>query len=88
MVTNLQTQILFMTNYSYYVHIITTVDGGRFAGLNIRGFSAIEVFVEIFSHCLGHKYSIFSINKERYLYSRKNFHGTPENREKRETLAQ
>ena len=65
-----------------------TVDGKRLAGLNIRGFSAIEVFVEIFLHCLGHKYSLFSIIKERHLYSRKNLHGTPENREKRKRLAQ
>ena len=35
-----------------------TVDGERFAGLNIRGFSAIEVFAEIFSRCLGHKQCI------------------------------
>ena len=35
-----------------------------------------------------HKYSLFSIIKERHLYSRKNFCGTPENREKRESLAQ
>ena len=65
--------------------VTTTVDGERFAGLNIHGFNAIKVFTEIFSHCLGHKYSII---KERHLYSRKNFHGTPENREKRESLAQ
>ena len=65
-----------------------TVDGERFTGLNIHGFSIIKVFVEIFSHCLGHKYSLFSINKEMHLYSRKNFHGTLENREKRESLAQ
>ena len=51
----------------------STVDGERFAGLNIRGFSAIEVFAEIFLHCLGHKSLLFSINKERQLYSRKNF---------------
>ena len=34
-----------------------TVDGERFAGLNIRGFSAIKVFMEILSRCLGHKCS-------------------------------
>ena len=62
--------------------------GERFTGLNIRGFSAIKVFMEIFSRFLGHKYSLFSIVKERCLYSRKNFHGTPENREKCESLAQ
>ena len=58
-----------------------TVDGERFAGLNIRGFNAIEVFMEIFSCCPGHKYSLFSIIKERDLYSQKNFYGTSENRE-------
>ena len=36
----------------------TTVDGERFAGLNIHGFSAIEVFTEIFLHCLGYKQCI------------------------------
>ena len=46
---------------------------------NIRGFSTITVFVEMFSRCLGHKYSLFSINKERHLYSRKKNCGTPEN---------
>ena len=64
---------------SFPVNIwLYTVDGERFAGLNIHGFSAIKVFVEIFSHFLGHRYSLFSINKERHLYSRKNFCGIPE----------
>ena len=74
-----------------YIHTHThiyTVDGERFAGLNIRGFSAIEDFTEIFSHYLGHKYSLFSINKERHIYSWKNFHGTPENCENCKSLAQ
>ena len=35
-----------------------------------------------------HSYSLFSVIKERQLYSQKNFRGTPENCEKRETLAQ
>ena len=61
---------------------------GKICWLNIRGFSAIEVFAEIFLHFLGHKYSLFSINKERHLYSRKNVHDTPENHEKHESLAQ
>ena len=61
--------------------------GERFAGLNIRGFSGIKIFMEIFSRCLGHKYSLFSIIKERHLYSWKNFRGTPENCEKHESLA-
>ena len=65
-----------------------TVDGEKFAGLNIRGFSAIEVFAEIVLHCLGHKYLLFCIIKERHLYSQKNFGDTPENREKHKSLAQ
>ena len=67
---------------------MTTVDGERFAGLNICSFSAIEVFMEILPRCFGHKCSLFSATKERSLYSRKNFCGTPENREKHESLAQ
>ena len=62
------------------------VDGERFAGLNISGFSTIKVFTEIFLHCLGHKCSLFSIIKERRLYSWINLHSTPENREKCENL--
>ena len=54
----------------------------RFAGLNVCGFSLIEVFVEILLHYLGQKYSLFSIIKERCLYSQKNFRGTLENHEK------
>ena len=57
----------------------------------IRCFSAIDVFAEIFSRCLGHKQCIsthyFSIIKDRYLYSRTNFRGT-ENHEKRKNLTQ
>ena len=67
---------------------MNTVDGKRFAGLNIRDFSAIEVFMEILSHSLGHKCSLFSTIEERCLNSRINFHGTPENREKCESLTQ
>ena len=59
------------------------VDRERFAGLNIHGFSTIEVFTKIFLHYLGHKCSLLSIIKERHLYSWINLHGTPENREKR-----
>ena len=72
-----------------YLHFeVHTVDGERFGGLNIHGFSAIEVFAEIFSLCLGHKYSLFSIIRERHLYPWKNFCGTLENCEKHESLAQ
>ena len=52
------------------------VDGERFAELNIRNFNAIKIFTENVLHCLGHKYSLISIIKERYLYSRKNVRGT------------
>ena len=50
-----------------------TIDRERFAGLNICGFSAIKVFTEIFLCCLDRKYSLFSIIKERHLYSWKTF---------------
>ena len=50
---------------------MNTVDRERFAGLNICGFSTIEVFAEIFLHCLGHKYSLFSINKEALIFMEK-----------------
>ena len=45
-----------------------TVDGERFAGLNIRGFSAIEVVAEIFLHCLGHKQYISTHYLKRGIY--------------------
>ena len=73
---------------SYIVHIYYTVDGERFAGVNICDFSAIEVFMEILSHSLGHKCSLFSTIKERCLHSWKSFCGTPENRENHKSLAQ
>ena len=38
-----------------------TVDGERFTGINIHGFNAIKVFVEIFSRCLGHKQCISTL---------------------------
>ena len=64
-------------NISFRGVLLITIDEERFAGLNIRGFSTIKVFSEIFSHCLGHKYSLISIIQEGHVYSRKNFHGTP-----------
>ena len=64
--------------HTHFILTTHTVDGERFARLHIHGFSAIKIFTEIFSCCLGHKYSLISTIKERYLYSRKNFHGTPE----------
>ena len=70
------------------IFIFFTINGKRFAGLDICGFSAIKVFMEILLRCLVHKCSLFSTVKERGLYSRKNFCGTPENCEKHESLAQ
>ena len=70
---------------NYYAH---TIHGERFAGLNICGLSLIKVFMEIISHCYGHKCSLFSTIKEKRLYSRKNFCATPENHEKHKSLAQ
>ena len=55
-----------------------TVDVERFAGLSIHSFNLIEVFAEIFTCCLGQKCLLVSINKERCLYSRKNFPNTLE----------
>ena len=49
---------------------------GRFTGLKIHSF---KVFMEAFLHCLGQKWLLFSIIKERRLYSRKNFRGSSEN---------
>ena len=69
------------TDSSFIDLIRYTIDMERFAGLNICDFSLIEVFTEILSRCLGQKYSLFSIIKERHLYSGKNFHGTLKNRE-------
>ena len=65
-----------------------TVDRERFAGLNVCIFDLIEVFVEILSRCLSQKYLLFSIIKERRLYSWEKFRGTLENHEKHECLAQ
>ena len=45
----------------------------RFAGLNIRGFNSIEVFVEILSRCLGQKYSLLSVIKRDACIHRKTF---------------
>ena len=44
-----------------------TIDVERFAGLNVCGFNATEVFAEIVLHCLGQKC------KERHLHSWKIF---------------
>ena len=57
----------------------------RFA---IRSFSLIEVFADILLRCLGQKYSLCNIIKERGLYSWKNFRDALENRETCKSLAQ
>ena len=65
-----------------------TVDGERFAGLNVHIFNPIEVFAEILSRCLGQKCLLLSLIKERHVYSQKIFCSTLENHEKSESLAQ
>ena len=54
----LQTRVSPAVYYFFTACRLTTIDGERFTGLNIRGFSAIEVFKEIFSCCLGLKQCI------------------------------
>ena len=65
-----------------------TVEGERFAGLKVCSFNPTEVFAEILSRCLGQKYFLFSVIKERHLHSRKNFRSTLEYHDKRKSLAQ
>ena len=65
-----------------------TVDEEIFTGLNVYAFNPIEVVAEILLRCLGQKCFLFSIIKERCLYSWKNFRGTLENRKKCKNLAQ
>ena len=71
---------LCVATYILYMEIFTE--------LKIHGFNPTEVFADIFSHCLGQKCLLFSINKERRLYSQNNFSGILENCEKCEWLAQ
>ena len=66
---------------------INAVDVERFARLNICGFKPIEVFAELLSYCLGKRYLLFSLIKERNLYLWKQFRGSPENHENSESLA-
>ena len=56
----------------------STIDKEKFTGLNIYGFNPIE---EIFLYCLGQKslLILFSVIKERLLYSWEDFHNTLEN---------
>ena len=53
-----------------------TTDVERFPGLNVHDFNAIKGFA---SRCAGQKCLLFSIIKERCLYSQKNFHDTVQN---------
>ena len=48
---------------------VCTIDVEIFAGLNICGFNPIEVFVEILSHCLGHK-CLFSMIREVLIHGK------------------
>ena len=50
--------------------LLNTIDRERFAGLNARVYNPIKVFAEILSRCLSQKCLLFSIIKERHLYSR------------------
>ena len=52
--------------------LLNTIDRERFAGLNAWVYNPIKVFTETFSRCLGQKCLLFSIIKERHLYSREN----------------
>ena len=83
-------RLLYKVKQTVFIDSITkyTVDGERFGGLNVRVFNLTEVFTEIFSRFLGKKCLLFSISKERRLYSWEKFRGTLENREKCECLAQ
>ena len=45
----------------YYSALITnTINGERFAGLNIRGFSCMKFFTEIVSQCICHQCLLFT----------------------------
>ena len=61
-----------------------TVDVERFAGLNIRSFSPMEVFAEILCGALAT--SVHYLPKAKN--SRENFHAKLKNRENHESLAQ
>ena len=61
--------------------IATTVDEERFTGQYVHISNPYEAFTETLLHFLGQKCLLFSIIKERHLYSWENFCGTLENRE-------
>ena len=46
---------------------------GKICWAKYSWFQRHQVFMEILSHCLGHKCSLFSTIKDRCLYSRKTF---------------
>ena len=56
-----------------------TIDMERFVELNVHSFNPTKVFAGILSCCLDQKCLLFSIIKERHLYSQENFCGTLEN---------
>ena len=85
---HIKTCIQYSTRSLLASYKVRTVDGERFAGLKVCIFNPIEVFTETLSRFLDQKYLLFSIIKERHLYSRENFHGTLENQEKHKSLAQ
>ena len=65
--------VLRITNAHIQLIASDTVDGERFTGLNIHGCSTIKVLTKILSRCLGHKYSLFRIIKERHYIHGKTF---------------
>ena len=62
-----------------------TVNGERFAGLNIRGFRPMKFFMGIFSWCLGQRRLLFNYIAK---CSWENFRDTLKNCENCESLAQ
>ena len=80
----------YNNNYSfiYVCTYLSTIDVERLAGLSVCSFISIEVYAEILSHSLGHKYLLFSIIKEKHLYPQKKFEvATLENHENHKSLA-
>ena len=72
---------------------IATADVERFTGLNVRGSTLGSTPLKLLRKNFrvafsGQKWLLFSIIKERRLYSRISFRGTLENRGERESLAQ
>ena len=61
--------------------MMPTINGKRFAGLNIRGISPIKFFTWIFSRCLGQGCWLFNYTYIIAKCSRENFRGILKNRE-------